>query len=281
MSTISFSRTNFFTYACNGSSPRHKLHSISLTPTTKMNAKSIGLVRKEDHSVFPRTSLITHLKFNSLEPSDEDLFHEKKLVFGNYVARQAVRDEELWVAAYLRAETHWEDQPGDERLIEHLKMDFIEREFNSLKMRCRGQFGQINKCVVAVCKPDLNVQRTVIKSVVGTLDISIRHLLHGETFPGQHKKYRFPIINTKNLQKFAYISNLCTRKSARRQGIGSNMMRFVIEFAKLSGIKSVYVHVCRDNKPAFNLYRKLNFEVVEMANAALEEEQMYLLCYKA
>lgn len=246
-----------------------------------MNTKSIGLVRKEDHSVLPRTSLITHLKFNSLEPSDEDLFHEKKLVFGNYVARQAVRDEELWVAAYLRAETHWEDQPGDERLIEHLKMDFIEREFNSLKMRCRGQFGQINKCVVAVCKPDLNVQRTVIKSVVGALDISIRHLLHGETFPGQHKKYRFPIINTKNLQKYAYISNLCTRKSARRQGIGSNMMRFVIEFAKLSGIKSVYVHVCRDNKPAFNLYRKLNFEAVEMANSALEEEQMYLLCYKA
>ncbi|XP_052879718.1 uncharacterized protein LOC128286450 [Gossypium arboreum] len=127
MSTISFPRTNFFTYACNGSSPRHKLHSISLTPTTKMNTKLIGLVRKEDHSVLPRTSLITHLKFNSLEPSDEDLFHEKKLVFGNYVARQAVRDEELWVAAYLRAETHWEDQPGDEKLIEHLKMDFIER----------------------------------------------------------------------------------------------------------------------------------------------------------
>ena len=29
-----------------------------------------------------------------------------------------------------------------------------------------------------------NVKRTVIKSVVGTLDLSIRYMLHGETVPG-------------------------------------------------------------------------------------------------
>lgn len=30
----------------------------------------------------------------------------------------------------------------------------------------------------------MNVVNTVLKSVVGTLDLSIRHLLHGEVFPG-------------------------------------------------------------------------------------------------
>lgn len=35
-----------------------------------------------------------------------------------------------------------------------------------------------------VKKEEKNVKRTVLKSVVGTLDLSVRHLLHGETFPG-------------------------------------------------------------------------------------------------
>ena len=35
-----------------------------------------------------------------------------------------------------------------------------------------------------VKKEERNVKRTVLKSVVGTLDFSIRHLLYGESFPG-------------------------------------------------------------------------------------------------
>lgn len=38
-----------------------------------------------------------------------------------------------------------------------------------------------------VRREDKNVKRTVLKSVVGTLDLSIRFLLQGETFPGVQK----------------------------------------------------------------------------------------------
>ena len=43
---------------------------------------------------------------------------------------------------------------------------------------CSGiEFNQVKKEV-------RNAKRTVLKSVVGTLDLNIRYLLHGETFPG-------------------------------------------------------------------------------------------------
>lgn len=38
--------------------------------------------------------------------------------------------------------------------------------------------------ICQVKKDTKNVKRTVVKSVVGTLDLSIRYLLDGETFPG-------------------------------------------------------------------------------------------------
>lgn len=42
-----------------------------------------------------------------------------------------------------------------------------------------GRFG-----TPQVRKDQGNEKCTVLKSVVGTLDLSIRYLLHGETFPG-------------------------------------------------------------------------------------------------
>lgn len=43
-------------------------------------------------------------------------------------------------------------------------------------------------CALFYCsqvkKEDPNIRRTVLNSVVGTLDLSIRLLLHGEKFPG-------------------------------------------------------------------------------------------------
>jgi hypothetical protein len=44
--------------------------------------------------------------------------------------------------------------------------------------------GQKCSCIVAVKKEEKHIKRSVIKSVVGTLDLSIRYFLQGETFPG-------------------------------------------------------------------------------------------------
>lgn len=44
-----------------------------------------------------------------------------------------------------------------------------------------------------VRKEERDIKRSVIKSVVGTLDLSIRFFLQGETFPGVIFSFRFEI----------------------------------------------------------------------------------------
>ncbi|XP_023928463.2 GCN5-related N-acetyltransferase 6, chloroplastic [Quercus suber] len=126
-----------------------------------------------------------------------------------------------------------------------------------------------------------NVKRTVIKSVVGTLDLCIRYMLHGETFPGE--RVRTPLfcsINRTDTNKYGYIANLCVIKSARRRGIARNMLHFAVESAKSESVEHVYVHVHRSNIPALELYQKMGFEIVEVASSQLVEDQTYLLCLK-
>ncbi|XVE97899.1 hypothetical protein REPUB_Repub03eG0058600 [Reevesia pubescens] len=241
MSTISICRTQFLTFSCNGSRPLHNFQRFSLSPTMKLDSKSIERVKKEELSIQLRRSSIpqlensrpSNLRFDRLQPSDEELDQDKKLEFGKFVAREALLDEEFWTAAWLRAESHWEDRPG-ERYVDNFKRKFAEQEFNAIKGRYSGQHGQTYGCVVGV-KEEKNVKRTVLKSVVGTLDFSILHLLHGESFPGERAKHSFCSINRTHLNKYVYVSNLCVAKSARRQGIARNMLNFVIESARSSG----------------------------------------------
>ncbi|GKC40604.1 acyl-CoA N-acyltransferase, partial [Tanacetum coccineum] len=127
-------------------------------------------------------------------------------------------------------------------------------------------------------------RNTVLKSVVGTLDVSIRPFLHGETFPGQICKA--PIFYTGETKKdpknrYGYIANLCVAKSARRQGIARNMLHFAIESAISDGVEQVYVHVHRNNIAAQELYEKIGFKVVDLASPQLSKDKMYLLCYIA
>ena len=102
-------------------------------------------------------------------------------------------------------------------------------------------------------------------------------------------------INKTSQNRYGYVSNLCVSKSARRQGIASNMLHFAVELAILDGkieveqvsgfllsdygtgkrshlilslcscliigVEQVYVHVHRDNGVAQELYRKMGFEV--------------------
>ncbi|XWS72259.1 hypothetical protein CRYUN_Cryun02cG0024600 [Craigia yunnanensis] len=251
MSTISIYRTEFFTFSINGSRPRRKFQRISISPTMEMDSKSIERVEKE-------------------ELSDQELSQDKRLEFGKFVAREAILDEEFWTAAWLRAESHWEDRPGD-RYVDNFKRKFAEQEFNAIKRRYKGQHEQTYTCVATVKKEERNVKRTVLKSVVGTLDFSVRHLLHGESFPGELEKHLFCSINRTHLNKYVDVSNLCIAKSARRQSIASNMLYFVIESARSSGVELVYVHVHRNNGPALELYQKIGFElsVVKTANVLI------------
>ncbi|KAI4376492.1 hypothetical protein MLD38_014248 [Melastoma candidum] len=199
--------------------------------------------------------------------------------FKRFMAREAMLDDELWTAAWLRAESHREDQEGD-RYAENLKRKFAEQEFSSMKRRCKGQYGPRCMCIVTVWMDWDNVKHLVPRSVVGTLDLSIRRLSLGETFPGERVRPPFfcRIEGTRHNSTYGYIANLCVAKSARCQGIATSMMKFTIELAKASGVEQVYAHVHRHNRSARELYSKLGFKIVAEATDQLEEEKQYLLC---
>ncbi|RYR77249.1 hypothetical protein Ahy_A01g001700 isoform B [Arachis hypogaea] len=195
------------------------------------------------------------LHFDRLQPSDQELDQHSRFEFGQFVARQALLDEEYWTAAWLRAESHWENR-AYERYTDHYKRNFADQ----------------------VRKEQKNVKRSIIKSVVGTLDLNIRYLLQGETFPGERAKAPpFCSINKTPSSRYGYISNLCVAKSARRQGIARNMLHFAVESAKSVGVTRIFAHVERNNGAAQSLYKNMGFEMVEMANSLLLDEQTYLL----
>ncbi|CAL5354050.1 unnamed protein product [Camellia sinensis] len=216
-------------------------------------------VSKNDSSKPPE------LSFNRLQLSDQEYNGLQRRNFGRFVAREAVLDEEYWTAAWLRAEAHWES------------LSCMRHEFYALKRRCMGLHGNSLKCscFVAVKKEDKNIRRTVINSVVGTLDLSIRQFLSGETYPGIPEVKRPSAILAS--RKYAYVANVCVSKFARRQAIASNMLYLAIDAAALAGMKQLFVHVNADNKPAQELYKKTGFKIIEAASSPLLEDQRLLM----
>ncbi|XP_057955050.1 GCN5-related N-acetyltransferase 6, chloroplastic-like [Malania oleifera] len=223
---------------------------------------------------------LPELSFNRLQLSDQEYCGLQRRNFGRYIAREAVLDEEYWTAAWLRAEAHWESL-SYMRHVDNYKRKYAEQEFYALKRRCSGQDGNSLKCLcfVAVKKGDKNVRRTVLNSVVGTLDLSIRQYLRGETYPGELKKSSVVLASQKpfDAHKYAYIANVCVSKFARRQGIALNMLNLATDIATLAGMKHLFVHVNVDNKPAQELYKKTGFKAVNSASSPLPKDQRLLM----
>ncbi|KAK3023685.1 hypothetical protein RJ639_044295, partial [Escallonia herrerae] len=213
-------------------------------------------VSKSDSSKMPE------LSFDRLQLSDQEYCGFERRNFDRFVAREAVLDEEYWTAAWLRAEAHWESL-AYMRHVDSYKRKYAEEEFYALKRRCVGQDGNSLKCFcfVAVKKEEKKVRRTVLSSVVGTLDLSIRQFLRGETYPGEVKRLSAVLASPEpfDAHKYAYVANVCVSKFARRKGIASNMLYLATDVATSAGMKQLFVHVNADNKPARDLYRKTGF----------------------
>ncbi|KAK1382726.1 GNAT domain [Heracleum sosnowskyi] len=224
---------------------------------------------------------LPELIFNRLQLSDQEYCGLLRRNFGNFVAREAVLDEEYWVAAWLRAEAHWESL-SYMRHVDSYKRKYAEQEFNALKRRCCGQEGKSLKCCcfVAVKKEDKNVRRTVLNSVVGTMDLSIRQFVQGETYPGEVKRLSAVLASQEpfDAHKYAYIANVCVSKYARRQKIASNMVYLATDMATSECMKQLFVHVNVDNKPAQELYKKAGFKIVSAASTPLSKDQRLLMC---
>ncbi|KAG9156291.1 hypothetical protein Leryth_009161 [Lithospermum erythrorhizon] len=220
------------------------------------------------------------LQFDRLQIPDQELLQENRIELGKFVAREALLDEEYWASAWLRAESNFEDKRGERYAASHRKK-YAEQEYINLKRRCKAVLGEKWTCIVAVKKEEHNVKHTVLKSIVGTLDMNTGFLSQGQNFPGEHvKTFLFSNIDGKTSNPYSYISNLCVAKQARRQGIASNMLRVALLSAKAKGVDRVFVHVHKHNKPAQELYEKIGFEVAEEASIELSGEQTYLLRMK-
>lgn len=291
MSTISIHRPEFLTFCHDGfrvrqdNPRRYKFQRVAASWTKGMNSGSFETKKKEELSLrvstpsVPQieTQRLPDLRFDRLQIPEKELVHENKFEFGQFMAREAMIDEEYWTAAWLRAENHWEDRPFV-RHADSFKRKFAEQEFHAMKRRRESPHGQKCRCIVTVRKEDKTIKRTVLKSVVGTLDLSIGCLLYGEKFPGERVKAPlFCSIDGLGPNRYGYVSNLCVSKSARRLGIASNMLHFAIESVRSNAVEDVYIHVNRNNRPAQDLYHKMGFEIVEMASPQLLEEQTYLL----
>ncbi|KAJ4794790.1 Acyl-CoA N-acyltransferases (NAT) superfamily protein [Rhynchospora pubera] len=204
------------------------------------------------------------VQFDRLQPSDQDLSPTLRRDFTQFTARVALIDLELWAAAWLRAETNYENE-SDLRLVERFKMQYAEQQYKAMKKQLgRKHYAQKCYCLVTVKNDDKNGKRSAIQSVVGTLDLHVRHPLHGELYPGEgiNKPGICDIYKTSQPQ-FGYISNVCVSKHARRQGIGRNMMALAINISFSDGVEKVFIHVHRENYAAQNLYQQMGFKIVE------------------
>ncbi|KAL8527352.1 hypothetical protein ACS0TY_005281 [Phlomoides rotata] len=219
------------------------------------------------------------LSFDRLQLTDQECTGLQRRNFGRFVAREAILDEEYWTAAWLRAEAHWESLSYT-RHVESYKRKYAEEEFNALKRRCFGQErNSLNCfCIVAI-KDDKKVRRTVLNSIVGTLDISIKQFMQGETHPGEIKKLSAVLASQDpfGTHKYAYIANVCVAKFARRQGIATNMLYLATDVSTIAGMKQLFVHVNADNKPAQDLYKKAGFQAVEEAASPTSKDQRILM----
>ncbi|XP_028787002.1 uncharacterized protein LOC114742938 isoform X2 [Neltuma alba] len=292
MSTVSIQRPEFQNFFPNGCPSRDKCLRITASWTIlnrAMGSKFHAMMnnKKEEVSVQLSTSSMLvaeilgcdNLHCDESQPSYQELAPDNMFEFGQFVAREAMLDEEYWTAAWLRAESHWEDRTY-ERYIDNYKRKFAEQEYNAVKRRCRGQTRESCTCIITVNNEQKNVKGSILKSVVGTLDLSIGYLLKGETFPGEGVKappLLFRSIDRTPPSRYGYIANLCVAKSARRVGIASNMLYFAVEYAKSHGAEQAYVHVDPNNRPAQILYQKMGFEMVEPAHDHLSPQQPYLL----
>lgn len=202
--------------------------------------------------------------------------------FGKYMVQEAVLDEEYWAAAWLRAESYSEEQPYF-RYIDNYRKRFAEQEFTALKRRCFGRQGQLIKCICLVAVTEIAhdghgklSHYTLRDRVVGTLDISLRQLLRGETFPTEVASANLLAIRERE-RKCGYIANVCVAKTSRRLGIASSLLEVAVKVAKGWKLNDLYVHVNVNNLAARQLYLKAGFQVVEDAVSKLSVKQEQLL----
>lgn len=69
-------------------------------------------------------------------------------------------------------------------------------------------------------------------------------------------------VGIKSVLDEADIMNIVVRKDLRNSGLGSSLLKKIIEYAKLNGITKITLEVSNQNMSAIHLYKKFNFKEI-------------------
>ena len=199
----------------------------------------------------------------------------------NIEIRLAERDDELEVAAWLRARSFYA-YPEERKFAGEIhQMMIAEEELKALKAARLDRIlsasstsepsSEKSACLIALCGvEDLADPSTVLDErlflsddgenqlyLAGTLDLHAVRALTGEVLIG-------------SCQNPAYLANVCTATAARRRGVGEAMLKEARKIAKEWGVDGLYVHTMAVNEIALNFYKRNNFviESQETSNQA-------------
>uniref|UniRef100_A0A7N0RJN8 N-acetyltransferase domain-containing protein n=1 Tax=Kalanchoe fedtschenkoi TaxID=63787 RepID=A0A7N0RJN8_KALFE len=181
-------------------------------------------------------------------------------------------------AACFKAQAYWEAHPGM-RMLNSISLLPYHLEFLGMKRRYSGQEGNLLKyfCLVAVKKEDKNRRINVVKSIVGTLELSIDGVSPEKRIPGSSTGL-VAAPEPPDADRYAYISNVIVAKYARRRGIATNMIYLAADVAGSTGMNKLLVHVNAANTPARDLYRKCGFKFFDTASPQPSEDNTLLMC---
>ncbi|MEM2876348.1 MAG: ribosomal protein S18-alanine N-acetyltransferase [Candidatus Bathyarchaeia archaeon] len=85
-------------------------------------------------------------------------------------------------------------------------------------------------------------------------------------------------FKTLRIARHGHILNLAVDEGYRKQGVGSNLIRSIVERLRERMVSKVYLEVRKSNQPAIKLYSRLNFKVEKVVKGYYPDgEDAYLM----
>ena len=97
------------------------------------------------------------------------------------------------------------------------------------------------------------------------------------------------VYDDKNIKGLMYFEEIYERvdidyiivsNNYRRQGIGSKLLEYLIDYCKKKNISNITLEVNENNIPAINLYKKYGFEIVATRKNYYQENDGLLMIRK-
>ena len=93
-------------------------------------------------------------------------------------------------------------------------------------------------------------------------------------------KYIRGLIYFEEIYERVDIDYIFVSNNYRRQGIGSKLLKYLIDYCKKKNISNITLEVNKNNIPAINLYKKYEFEIVATRKNYYQEDDGLLMIRK-